>query len=97
MSPESLFAAPYSMAAYEQEKIRANPNAPEYATNPYAQMYRGEAPTQGAAGAMNRRAAIVGQQYGGLTQEEQDILEQDRIDREIRRKAAQKVLGPIAP
>jgi hypothetical protein len=97
VAPESLFAAPYQMAAYEQEKIRANPTAPEYATNPYAQMYRGEAPTQGAAGAMNRRNAIAGQQYGGLTQQEQDILEQDRINRAIRRKAAEKVLGPVAP
>jgi hypothetical protein len=37
------------------------------------------------------------QQYGGLTAEEQGILEQDRIGQAIRRKAAQKVLGPIAP
>jgi len=97
VDPASMFALPYQMAGYEQEKIRANPNAPEYATNPYAQMYRGEAPTQGAAGAMNRREAIAGQQYGGLTQEEQDILEQDRINRAIRRRAAERALGPIAP
>ena len=97
VAPESLFAAPYQMAAYEQEKIRANPNAPEYATNPYAQQYRGEYATQGQAGAANRRNAIANQQYGGLTQEEQDILEQDRINREIRRKAAERVLGPVAP
>jgi hypothetical protein len=37
------------------------------------------------------------QQYGGLTAEEQAILEQDRIDQDIRRKAASRVLGPIAP
>jgi hypothetical protein len=97
VAPESLFAMPYQMAAYEQEKIRANPTAPEYATNPYAQMIRGEAPTQGAAGAMNRRNAIAGQQYGGLTPEQQQILEQDKIDQAIRRKAAQKVLSPVAP
>lgn len=97
VAPESLFAAPYQMAAYEQEKIRQNPNAPEYATNPYAQAYRGEYRTQGQAGAANRRATIASQQYGGLTQEEQDILEEDRIRREIRRKAAEKALGPIAP
>jgi hypothetical protein len=97
VAPESLLAAPYQMAAYEQEKIRANPNAPEYATTPYAQQYRGEYATQGAAGAANRRNAIANQQYGGLTQEEQDILEQDRIRREIRRKAAEKALGPVAP
>jgi hypothetical protein len=97
VAPESLFAAPYQMAAYEQEKIRQNPNAPEYATTPYAQMYRGEYATQGQAGAANRRNAIASQQYGGLTQAEQDILEQDRINREIRRKAAERVLGPVAP
>lgn len=97
VAPESLFAAPYQMAGYEMEKIRQNPTAPEYAVNPYAQAYRGEYATQGAAGAANRRNAIASQQYGGLTQEEQDILEQDRIEREVRRKAAQKALGPIAP
>jgi hypothetical protein len=36
-------------------------------------------------------------QYGGLTPQEQRILEQDRIDQEIRRKAASRVSGPIAP
>jgi hypothetical protein len=36
-------------------------------------------------------------QYGGLTAEEQAILEQDRIDQAIRRKAAERVLGPVAP
>ena len=97
LAPENVFALPYQMAAYEQEKIRANPTAPEYATTPYAQQYRGEYATQGAAGAANRRNAIAGQQYGGLTQQEQDMLEQDRINRAIRRKAAEKVLGPIAP
>lgn len=96
-APESLLAMPYQGAAYEQEQIRQNPNAPEYANNPYAQMYRGEAPTQGAAGAANRRQAIAGQQYGGLSQQEQDILQQDAITKQIRLKAAQKALQPIAP
>mgnify|MGYP006401448731 CR=1 FL=1 len=59
LAPESALLMPYQMAAYEQEKIRANPNAPEYATNPYAQSYRGEFPTQGAAGAANRRQAVA--------------------------------------
>lgn len=97
VAPESLMALPYQAAAYEQEKIRQNPTAPEYATNPYAQMYRGEAPTQGAAGAMNRRNAIAGQQYGGVTPEEQSVLQQDALNRAIRLKAAQKVLAPVAP
>jgi hypothetical protein len=59
VAPESMIMAPYQMAAYEQEKIRANPDAPEYATNPYAQSYRGEYPTQGAAGAANARQAVA--------------------------------------
>jgi hypothetical protein len=97
VAPENILAAPYMMAGYEQAKIRENPVAPEYQYTPYAQQYRGEFPTQGAAGAANRRQAIAGQQYGGLTQEQQQMLEQDRIDQAIRRKAAEKVLGPIAP
>lgn len=36
-------------------------------------------------------------QYGGLTQEQQQMLEQDKIDQAIRRKAAQKVLRPVIP
>lgn len=97
LAPENLLAAPYIMAGYEREKINRNPTAPEYEYNPYAQTVRGQFPTQGAAGAANRRQATAGQQYGGLTQEQQAMLEQDRIDQAIRRKAASKVLGPIAP
>lgn len=97
VAPENILAAPYMMAGYEQAKIRQNPTAPEYQYTPYAQQYRGEFPTQGAAGAANRRQAIAGQQYGGLTPQEQQMLEQDRIDQAIRRKAASKVLGPVAP
>jgi len=36
-------------------------------------------------------------QYGGLTAEQQQMLEQDKIDQAIRRKAASKVLGPVVP
>lgn len=93
MGPESAFSMPYSMAAYEQEKIRANPNAPEYRTTPYAQQYRGEAPTQGAAGAMNQRRAVAGQQYGGISAEDQARLEDDKMKRMIRYTALKKALG----
>jgi hypothetical protein len=96
MAPENILAAPYTMAGYEQEKIRQNPTAPEYEFNPYAQMTRGQFATQGQAGAANRRSAIAGQQYGGLTPQQQAMLEQDQIDQEMRRRAAQRVL-PIAP
>lgn len=58
VAPENLFTLPYTMAAYEQEKIRANPTAPEYASNPYAMTVRGQAPTQAAAGEMNRQRAL---------------------------------------
>jgi hypothetical protein len=57
-APENLLSLPYQGAAYEQAKIRQNPNAPQYANNPYAMQQRGVAPTQGAAGAMNQRAAV---------------------------------------
>jgi hypothetical protein len=77
-APESLLTAPYQMSAYEQEKIRANPGAPEYQTNPYAQQYRGEFPSQGAAGAANTRNALINQPYGGLTPQQQQQLQQDR-------------------
>ena len=93
VAPENLLTLPYAGAAYEQEKIRANPNAPEYKTTPYAQQYRGEFPTQGAAGAENRRNAIAGQQYGGLSAEDQARLEDDRMKRMIRYTAAKKALG----
>jgi len=43
------------------------------------------------------RNIAANQQYGGLTPEQQQMLEQDRIDQAIRRKAASRVLGPIAP
>ena len=92
-APESLLSLPYAAAAYEQGKIRENPNAPEYANNPYAQQYRGEAPTQGAAGAMNQRRAVVGQQYGGLSAEDQARLEDDQAKRMIRYAALKKALG----
>lgn len=93
LGPESAFTMPYTMAAYEQEKIRANPNAPEYRTTPYAQQYRGEAPTQGAAGAMNQRRAVAGQQYGGISAEDQARLEDDKMKRMIRYAALKKALG----
>ena len=89
----AALSMPYLGAAQEQAKIRQNPNAPEYANNPYAMVQRGQAPTQGAAGAMNTRATVANQQYGGLSQEDQDRLTQDRLSMAIRLKAAKKVLG----
>jgi len=87
----AALSMPYMGAAMEQSKIRANPVAPEYINNPYAMMTRGEAPTQGAAGAMNTRSALMNQQYGGLNEEEKSILNDDRIQQAVRLKAMSKI------
>jgi hypothetical protein len=84
---------PYMGAAYEQAKIRQNPNAAGLESNPYAQFVRGEYATQGQAGAANQRQAVRNQGYGALSQEERQILEQDKIDQAMRLAAARKALG----
>ena len=98
MGPENMFTAPYNMAAYEQEKIRANPNAPGLEYNPYAQTVRGQAATQGQAGAANQMRTVANQPYGNVNPQERAILEQDRMMRQnIRKKAYEKVMGPVVP
>ena len=93
-APENLFTAPYTMAAYEQDKIRQNPNAPGLENRPFAQALRGEFPTQGAAAAANRRQAIRSQTYGGLSPDQQQMLKADQeLSYAMRLKAARKVLG----
>lgn len=97
-APENLFTVPYTMAAYEQEKIRANPTLPEYQNNPYAQVVRGEASTQGRAGAANQMRAITSMPYGNVTPQERAMLDEDaRMRSAIRKKAFEKVMGPVAP
>ena len=97
-APENLFTLPYTMSAYEQEKIRQNPNAPGLESNPYAQVQRGEATTQGRAGEANRMKATADMPYGNVTPEEKRILDEDRMMRQnIRKKAYEKVMGPISP
>ena len=97
-APENAALLPYNMAAYEQEKIRANPNNPEYQYNPYAQTYRNEAKTQGQAGEVNRMRALSTMPYGNVTPEERRILDEDfKMKDAIRKKAFQKVMGPVAP
>ena len=107
VAPESAFLLPYQMAAYEQEKIRANPGAPEYATNPYAQTYRGEYATQAQAGAANARRAVINAPYGNVTAEERALLDaekkrkmqilmQEETSQKIRDFAASKVLGNVS-
>jgi hypothetical protein len=100
MAPESLFALPYQMAAYEQEKIRANPTAPGLEYNPYAQTVRGEYATQGQAGAANTRRAVINAPFGNVNPQERAILEQDRQEkmrRMMQMEAARRVSGPVAP
>jgi hypothetical protein len=95
-APESIAMMPYAMAGYEQEKIRANPTAPEYKSNPYAMAVRGEYPTQGAAGAANQRQALINMPNGPLNAQDQALLEKyksDQLQMAIRLKAARKVLG----
>jgi hypothetical protein len=97
-APENLFTLPYTMSAYEQEKIRQNPNAAGLESNPYAQTVRGEAKTQGSAGEANRMKATAEMPYGNVTPEEKRLLDEDRMMRQnIRKKAYEKVMGPIAP
>jgi hypothetical protein len=98
VAPESAFLMPYNMAAYEQAKIRANPTAPGLEYNPYAQTVRGEAATQGRAGAANQMRAVANMPFGGVTPQERAMLEQDQQMRTaIRKKAFDKVMGPVAP
>ena len=97
-APESAFLYPYNMAAYEQEKIRANPTAPGLEYNPYAQTVRGEAATQGQAGAANQMQALATMPYGNVTAEERARLEEDdRMRQAIRQQAYQQVMRPVAP
>jgi len=98
LAPESSFLMPYQMAAYEQEKIRENPTAPQYQSNPYAQTFRGEAATQGRAGAANQMRTVANMPYGNVSAQERAILEEDaQIKAAIRKKALEKVMGPVAP
>jgi hypothetical protein len=95
-APESIAMMPYAMAGYEQEKIRANPNAPQYQSNPYAMAVRKEYPTQGAAGAANQRQALINMPNGPLNAQEQAVMDKyksDQLQMAIRLKAARKVLG----
>ena len=96
LAPESAFLMPYQMAAYEQEKIRQNPNAPGLQTNPYAQTVRGEAATQGQAGAMNARNAVATMPFGNVTPQERMILEQDQRDRQQRQARQAQARATLA-
>jgi len=96
--PVGAMSAPYAMAAYEQDKIRQNPNAAGLESNPYAQTIRGEAGTQAQAGEGNRMKALANMPYGNVSPQERAMLEEDaRMRSAIRKKAFEKVMGPVAP
>lgn len=98
LAPENLMTLPYNMAAYEQAKIRENPNAPGLQSNPYAQVVRGEAATQNRAGAANQMRTVANMPYGNVSAQERAILDEDaRMRQNIRRKAYEKVMGPVVP
>lgn len=97
-APENVFTLPYTMSAYEQEKIRQNPYAQGLESNPYAQTVRGEASTQGRAGSANQMKALTSMPYGNVTPQEKAMLDEDmRIKSAIRKKAFEKVMGPVVP
>ncbi len=94
----AAMSMPYAMAAQEQAKIRQNPSAPGLQYNPYAQQVRGEAATQGQAGAANQMRATANMPYGNVSPEERAMLNADAVMRQnIRKKAYEKVMGPVAP
>jgi hypothetical protein len=96
VNPENILMAPYQMAAYEQDKIRANPAAAGLQNNPYAQVQRGEYATQGQAAAANQRQAVTSMPYGNVTPEQRNLLDQRRnnqLDMLMRLQAAKRVLG----
>jgi hypothetical protein len=97
-APESAFLMPYQMAAYEQAKIRQNPTAPGLEYNPYAQTVRGEAATQNRAGAANQMRTVANMPYGNVSAQERAMLDEDaRMRLNIRKKAYEKVMGPVVP
>lgn len=97
-APENLMTLPYNMAAYEQAKIRQNPYAAGLESNPYAQTVRGEATTQAKAGEANRMKALTSMPFTGVSPQERQMLEEDaRMRNAIRKKAFQKVMGPVVP
>ena len=96
--PLNAVTMPYAMAGYEQEKIRQNPNAQGLEYNPYAQTVRGEAKTQGQAGAANQMRTVANMPYGNVSPQERQMLEEDaKMRNAIRKKAFEKVMGPVAP
>ena len=76
-----------------KNQMMPSPSTANMEYNPYAQVQRGEYATPGAAGAANQRRAVANQRYGGLTPQEQAILDKDRLNMAVRMQAAKRILG----
>ena len=97
-TPQQAVQAGAGFAKNIGGRILAGANAPGLQYNPYAQTVRGEATTQGRAGSANQMRTVANMPYGNVNPQERAILEQDRMMREnIRKKAYQRVMGPVAP
>lgn len=75
----SLFLLPWMLSSVEREKIKANPNAPEYKDNPYAMFLRGEAKSEGAAAKTNTAKAVKQIPRQEITQSVASDLSDDEL------------------
>jgi hypothetical protein len=82
MLPIAAFLAPFILSAAEKDKIRENPNAPQYKDNPFAMMLRGEAKSEGQAAQINRRATV--KQY--RRNEVKDFVDAGFTDEELKKE-----------
>jgi hypothetical protein len=82
MLPIAAFLAPFMLSAAEKDKIRENPNAPQYKDNPFAMMIRGEAATEGQAAAINQRATL--KQY--RRNDVKDMVDAGFTDEELKKE-----------
>jgi hypothetical protein len=73
------FVSPWVGSAEEREKIRKNPNAPEYKDNPYAMVVRGEVKTEEEGAAKNRKKGL--KQYKRA--EIQEVVDSQLADKVI--------------
>jgi len=75
----ALILTPFALSAFEKDKIRQNPNAPEYKDNAYAMYLRGEAKSEGQAAEVNIRKAT--KQYP--RRQVEDFVKSDFTDKEL--------------
>jgi hypothetical protein len=92
--------APWVMTAIEMQRIKENPDAPEFKDNPFAMAYRREAKSQGAAGAINTRKVIARTAGGGgyvpTPEEAQNILDNATSESDLKAFGGKEKLQEIA-